>query len=186
MSFTSEAAPAARPTSIGTSPDTTPAATVIDAQTVVDGTVSTSHDLRVDGHLTGTLTCQGVLLVSEGAEVDATVEASSIVVAGTLSGSITCHGRLEIRSTGVVRGRVDTGRLIVVEGAVYEGKLRMDPSIDESELEDADREPAGSELPPAPESTGSYSFLRSFAPGTSAATPVDDALPGSRDDDEPE
>ncbi|MEX1158921.1 MAG: polymer-forming cytoskeletal protein [Thermomicrobiales bacterium] len=185
MSYTSEADPAARPTSIDNLTGTAATTTVIDANTVVDGTLSTSHDLRVDGQVTGTLTCRGVLLVTEGAEVDATVEASSIVVAGTLSGSITCHGRLDIRSTGIVRGRVDTGRLIVVEGAVYEGQLRMDPTAEAAELEVAGSEPLESEGAPATESTGSYSFLRSFAPGTSPSTPVDDALPASRDDEEP-
>jgi cytoskeletal protein CcmA (bactofilin family) len=186
MSFTSTAAPAAEPGSVRAASE---AATVIDANTVVDGMLSTSHDLRVDGRVTGTLMCDGVLHVAEGAEVDATVEAAGIVVAGSLSGAITCHGRLEIRATGTVRGRVETGRLIVVEGAVYEGQLRMDAApTDDAPAPELDAEPDEQEPEPAPpgQATGSYSFLRSFAPGTAPPRPADDVLPASPDEEEPE
>lgn len=185
MSFTSTSAQAAGPTPNGAAPVT---ATIIDANTVVDGTLSTSHDVRIEGRLTGTLLCHGVVNVAEGAEVDATVEAAGIVVAGILSGTITCHGRLEIRSTGTVRGRVETGRLIVIEGAVYEGQLRMDAP---SDIEDrpaalAAPESIEPESPPPGQGTGSYSFLRSFAPGGTPTRPADDVLPASPEEEEPE
>lgn len=183
MSFTSTAAPAAGSHSVGTAGT----ATVIDANTVVDGMLQTSHDLRVEGRVTGTLMCDGVVTVAEGAEIDATVEAAGIVVAGTLSGAITCHGRLEIRSTGVVRGRVETGSLIVVEGAVYEGQLRMDAPVEDISQSEPEFEAVEPESPPPGQaSSGSYSFLRSFTPGTASSRPAGDDLPGSPDDEEPE
>jgi cytoskeletal protein CcmA (bactofilin family) len=162
--------------------------TIIDANTVIDGTLSTSHDLRIDGRVTGTVMCDGVLHVTEGADVDATVEAAGIVVSGSLSGAITCHGRLEIRSTGAVRGRVETGRLIVVEGAIYEGQLRMDadqaepdpPTILPTQIAEPEAEPA-----PTGQATGSYSFLRSFTPGSTSVRQDDDDLPASPGDDDP-
>ncbi len=183
MSFTSTAAPGAGPTPIGTASGI---ATVIDANTVVDGTLSTSHDLRVEGRVTGTLMCNGVVHIAEGAEVDATVEAAGIVVAGTLSGAITCHGRLEIRSTGTVRGRVETGRLIVVEGAVYEGQLRMDAPSEIAPAAEPAPEAVEPESPLPGQGTGSYSFLRSFTPGGTPSRPADDVLPASPEDEEPE
>lgn len=185
MSFSSAAPQATSQPSSGTGQ---PSATIVDANTIIDGSLSTSHDLRIDGRVTGTLMCNGVLHVAEGAEVDATVEASSIIVGGTLSGEITCHGRLEIRSTGTVRGRVETGRLIVVEGAVYEGQLRMDaPVPDPAQEADSDAESTMVEVEPEPagQSTGSYSFLRSFAPGGAPSRSEEDDLPGSQDDEDP-
>ena len=183
MSFSTTAAPAAGPTSTGTTSETS---TVIDANTVIDGTLSTSHDVRVEGRVTGTLLCNGVVHIAEGAEVDATVEAAGVVVAGTLSGAITCHGRLEIRSTGTVRGRVETGRLIVVEGAVYEGQLRMDASVEPEQEPEPVAEEVEPESPPQGQGTGSYSFLRSFAPGGTPSRSTEDVLPASPDDEEPE
>lgn len=161
--------------------------TTIDANTVVDGTVSTSKDLRIEGRVSGSVLCDGVVYVAEGAEVDANVEASGIVVAGSLSGTIVCHGRLEIRSTGAVRGRVETGRLIVVEGAVYEGQLRMDASFEPADEATApDEDPVPQETPPPGQATGSYSFLRSFTPAGGNPRPADDVLPAAPDEEEPE
>jgi len=160
--------------------------TIIDANTVVDGTLSTSHDIRVEGRVTGTLLCNGVVHIAEGAEVDATVEAAGIVVSGTLSGEIACHGRLEIRSTGTVRGRVETGRLIVVEGAVYEGQLRMDAPAEVEPAPEPSPEEPEPESPPPGQATGSYSFLRSFTPSGAPSRPTDDVLPASPDEEEPE
>ena len=99
---------------------------LIDRHTTVDGTLATERDLRVDGQVLGSLQCGGVLFVAQGAEVDATVEAGTIVVSGMLSGTIICHGRLEIRPAGAVHGTVKTGTLVILEGAVYEGQLSMD------------------------------------------------------------
>jgi cytoskeletal protein CcmA (bactofilin family) len=161
--------------------------TVIDANTVVDGTRSTSQDLRIEGRVTGSVLCDGVVHVAEGAEVDANVEAAGIVVAGSLSGTIVCHGRLEIRSTGSVRGSVETGRLIVVEGAVYEGQLRMDATIEHEMPVEPDADVPEEPAPPPPgQATGSYSFLRNFTPTSGAARPADDVLPASPEDEEPE
>ena len=104
MSFPSTVAEHAGPGPVGTPSGPS---TVIDANTVVDGTLSTSQDLRIEGRVTGSVLCDGVIHVAEGAEVDANVEAAGIVVAGSLSGTIVCHGRLEIRTTGSVRGGCD-------------------------------------------------------------------------------
>jgi hypothetical protein len=103
-----------------------------------------------------------------------------------LSGAITCHGRLEIRSTGVVRGRVETGRLIVVEGAVYEGQLRMDAPAEMEPAPEPAVEDIEPDAPPPGQGTGSYSFLRSFAPGGTPSRSAGDDLPASPDDEEPE
>lgn len=147
-------------------------ATIIDDLTSFDGTLRTAGDLRIEGQVSGQVECQGTLIVAEGAILDAGVVAADIIVSGTLSGTITCHGRLDVRDTGVVRGRVETGRLAIQEGGVYEGHLTM-LAADEGAFEaDAppveasdDDEPAaavGEEDADADSST-TYSFFRSFA-----------------------
>jgi cytoskeletal protein CcmA (bactofilin family) len=162
-----------------TVPGVSSAATLIDASTTLDGTISTSGNLRIQGRVSGAITCSGVLEVVDGAEVDATIEAACVIVAGVLSGVITCRERLEIRETGVVRGKVETGRLIIVEGAVYEGQLRMEAALSHSAQTLDSPEPA------VQPSTGSYSFLRNFAPGASTTPTTVEELPAPPEDDEP-
>ena len=98
---------------------------IIDRHSKIDGTYNTARDLRIEGLLTGSVNCDGVLFIADGAIVDATVDAASVIVSGQLSGDIRCRGKLEITATGSVGGEVETAALVIVEGARYEGQIRM-------------------------------------------------------------
>jgi cytoskeletal protein CcmA (bactofilin family) len=98
---------------------------LIDRYSNFDGTFRSSRDLRIDGEVKGTIECQGTLLVAQGANVTAKVEAENITVAGDLNGDIRCRGRLQIMPSGRVRGKVQTETLVINEGAFYEGQLEM-------------------------------------------------------------
>ena len=99
---------------------------VFDRYSSFDGTFNLTRDLRVEGQVKGTITCQGTLFVAQGASVNATVDAENITVAGDLDGEIVCRGKLQILSTGKVHGKLTTASLVINEGAVYEGELVMD------------------------------------------------------------
>ena len=150
---------------------------VVDAHSEVEGTYNTSRDLRIEGHLTGSINCDGVLFVSDGADVDASVEAASIIVSGKLRGTIRCRGRLEITATGSVGGEVETASLVIVEGAHYEGQITM---LSGSEPTTAAPAPA----PEPEESPDSYSLLRRYA-STPAESRDDAPAATSSEEDEP-
>lgn len=151
---------------------------LIDRHTTVDGSLMTSYDLRVDGQVLGILQCDGTLYVSEGASVDAAIEAGNVVVAGAASGAIRCRGRLEIQSSGVVRAEVATASLVILEGAVFEGQIRMEaPPAMPASVDDV---PADDD---AAESNESFSFLRRFQADDSADA-ADPDLPAAGDEDE--
>jgi cytoskeletal protein CcmA (bactofilin family) len=98
---------------------------IIDRSSAFDGVLRTSRNLRVEGQAKGEIHCEGTLYVDEGAEVNARIVAANVSVAGNLSGEITCRGRLQILPTGRVSGKLATARLVIQEGAIYEGELRM-------------------------------------------------------------
>jgi cytoskeletal protein CcmA (bactofilin family) len=103
---------------------------LIDRSSAFDGVLRTARNLRVEGQAKGEVYCDGTLLVEEGGQVDARVVSANITVAGLLNGEVTCHGKLHILPTGRVTGRVATAALVIQEGAIYEGELRMS-NIDE-------------------------------------------------------
>lgn len=98
---------------------------VIDRFSTFDGSFHSSRDLRIEGEAKGTIECQGTLMVAQGANVTAKVEAEHVTVAGDLNGDIRCRGRLQIMPSGRVRGKVVTDTLVINEGAFYEGQLEM-------------------------------------------------------------
>jgi cytoskeletal protein CcmA (bactofilin family) len=101
------------------------AASLIDRYSAFDGEFRAQRDLRVEGEIKGTVTCDGTLFIAEGAAVSATVDAENVTVAGDLTGEIRCRGRLQILPSGRVRANVSTGALVIQEGAIYEGQLTM-------------------------------------------------------------
>lgn len=153
---------------------------LVDRHTKVDGAIETPHDLRVEGQVTGTLRCDGVLYVASGAEIDADVTATDAIVEGAVSGSITCSGRLEIRSTGTIRATVQTRRLIIHEGALLEGRLDMEAQETEADQNDAPSvsQPQAEGSTSTAEQISSYSYLRSFSSPSASARNDDTDLPG--------
>ncbi|MCC7021710.1 MAG: polymer-forming cytoskeletal protein [Thermomicrobiales bacterium] len=101
------------------------AASLIDRHSAFDGNFQSQKDLRIEGDVKGTISCDGTLFVAEGATVAATVEAEHISVAGDLTGEVRCRGRLQIMPSGRVRASVSTATLVIQEGAIYEGQLEM-------------------------------------------------------------
>ncbi|HET7095493.1 MAG TPA: polymer-forming cytoskeletal protein [Thermomicrobiales bacterium] len=108
------------------------ALSLIDRHSTFDGTFRSDRDLRIEGDVKGTVVCQGLLFIAEGATVHANIEAENVTIAGDLEGEIACRGRLQLLPSGRLRGKVATGSLVINEGAYYEGQLEMAAPDDRS------------------------------------------------------
>lgn len=100
-------------------------ASVVGPGSVWHGTLTVDGSLRIQGQVTGEILVRDAVHISEGAEVDAKVRAAVVVVAGHLRGEVEAAERLEISSTGRVQAELVTKALVVHDGAVVEGQLRM-------------------------------------------------------------
>lgn len=91
-----------------------------------NGTLKSEGSLQVHGRADGELHSATDLYVAEGAEVDASLHADSVVVAGLVRGKIEARSRLEVLPQGEVTGDVRSPKLIVHEGATISGQLKME------------------------------------------------------------
>lgn len=112
----------------------TPAATatsasVIAADAVWTGTLVTSGSVQVLGVVNGERIEAQRLEVAQGASVSATVVVGSCMIAGSVEGSLDCRERLAVAASGSLRGTVTAGALVVEEGALIAGNLRMRDSL---------------------------------------------------------
>lgn len=89
------------------------------------GEVKFAGAVRIDGHLEGELVCGEVLIIGEGAQVKAEIEVRSLEVSGQVEGNITARQRVELLGASRVTGKIRTPCLVVVEGAVFNGKCEM-------------------------------------------------------------
>ncbi|MGI8915678.1 MAG: bactofilin family protein [Chloroflexota bacterium] len=98
---------------------------VISRNSVFDGNYATDGDVRVEGEVRGDITCKGHVLICNGATVNAKISATSVAVAGRLSGEVTCTERFEAQPTARITSQISTPRLVIQEGAVVDGQIRM-------------------------------------------------------------
>jgi cytoskeletal protein CcmA (bactofilin family) len=98
---------------------------VISRNSVFDGNYATDGDVRVEGEVRGDITCKGNVLICDGATVNAKISATSVAVAGRLSGEVTCTERFEAQPTARITSQISTPRLVIQEGAIVDGQVRM-------------------------------------------------------------
>jgi cytoskeletal protein CcmA (bactofilin family) len=92
----------------------------------VIGDIAFADRLQVDGKTVGKLTSEsGTLIIGESGHVEAQVDVGVCVVHGSVHGNLIARSKLEIRRTGRVHGDVVTPVLLVEEGAVFNGAIRM-------------------------------------------------------------
>ncbi len=91
---------------------------------VVEGRITSSQDLRIDGKVDGTIEVgDHQLTVGARAAVKANLVAKSILISGTVIGNVTATERLDLQATGSVEGDITAPRLVMVDGAIVKGKV---------------------------------------------------------------
>jgi cytoskeletal protein CcmA (bactofilin family) len=127
-------------------------------------------EMKGDGHLMGSfqgeIECGGELLVGPDARVNANVRAMHVTISGLVAGNLVARGRLKITATGQLRGDAEVASLIVQEGGVHFGGLRVHP---EGVPETASDQPAPAPPPPA---GGTRKRVESHSTAGSAARPL--------------
>ena len=100
---------------------------LIGAGTEVNGDVSFTGGLRVDGVVRGNVTTAngetGTLVVSEHARIDGEIKVSHVVVNGAVNGPVTANDFLELQAKARVVGDISYRTLEMHLGAVVQGRL---------------------------------------------------------------
>lgn len=112
--------------------------TVLDQGTQVNGKLSFTAPTRIEGRLRGEVRSTDLLEIAKSAVVHGSIWAKRLVVAGEVRGQVLGAELVEIQAGGRVHGLIETRALTVVDGAIFEGDLRM--NLDE--LDEALESPA--------------------------------------------
>lgn len=104
-----------------------------------EGMLAFEGRVRVDGALKGTIVGDGVLVLGDGAEVEANVEVTTLIVrGGTLRGNVAARELIEIHPEGSVFGDIQAPEIDISKGCVFEGRCTMAPLAGAEESEDAE------------------------------------------------
>jgi len=100
--------------------------TVVGQGANLEGTVVSTGSLQVDGRVTGKISAEGDVMLSERSEVEADIFAANVLVAGSFTGNVTAKGRTELAATAHMKGNVTTRSLVIADGAVFSGQSIME------------------------------------------------------------
>jgi cytoskeletal protein CcmA (bactofilin family) len=100
---------------------------LIGAGTTIEGDITFTGGLRVDGRVRGNVVASdgksGTLVLSEQAQIEGEVRVSHVVINGTLVGPIHAAEYIELQSKANVTGDVYYKSLEMQVGAVLQGRL---------------------------------------------------------------
>jgi len=97
----------------------------LDDASEIEGRYTCSGTVMLDAKFRGEITAHDTLIIGAQAVVDATIEASILVVHGQLHGNVVASDRVEMKRGARVTGDIAAPVLLMEAGAVLDGRLRM-------------------------------------------------------------
>src|ERR1043165_3856547 len=98
---------------------------LVGAGTVVEGKLRTPGNMRIDGKVIGDITASQNVHVGSSGEVEGTITAKSITIGGKVKGTIVAQEKLVLESHAVIKGDIKAAKLVIDEGAQFDGKCVM-------------------------------------------------------------
>ena len=99
--------------------------TIISNGVKIEGKITSSGNIRVDGEILGDIISQSNVSVGESGQVNGQINASVITIGGKVSGTVKAKEKLILDSKGNLKGDIFTKILIVEAGAKFDGKSKM-------------------------------------------------------------
>ncbi len=99
--------------------------TILGTGTLFEGTLEFKKPLQINGSFVGEIISDGVLLISETADVKANITAKSVIIGGKVTGNVEATSKLSILTTGKLNGNIRTAKLEIADGVVFDGNCEM-------------------------------------------------------------
>ncbi|AEL24913.1 bactofilin family protein [Cyclobacterium marinum] len=93
--------------------------------TVIVGNIGSQGNIRVEGTVDGSLDSQQKIVIGESAKVNGDVRAQDVEISGEIKGDIYCSDSLYLKKTALIYGDIYTKKLIIENGAEFNGKCNM-------------------------------------------------------------
>lgn len=100
--------------------------TMVGKGSTFEGTMKVQSTLRVDGKIKGNVTASESLVIGKEGDINGDVVVRNAVIGGKLKGKLTASGKVVLEANSVLLGELRTAKLVIHEGAVFEGSCSMD------------------------------------------------------------
>lgn len=100
--------------------------TIIGRNTVIDGEISGTEPVIIEGTVKGRISLESTVTVAAEGIVEADIETPTVEVDGQVTGNIVASERVEIRAEGRMVGDIKSPRILIADGAGFKGHIDMD------------------------------------------------------------
>jgi cytoskeletal protein CcmA (bactofilin family) len=98
---------------------------LIAQETIIIGNILTQGNIRIEGRVEGALKSKNKIVIGDSAKVFGDIHALEAEVSGHIDGSIHCQGTLYLKKTAFINGDIFASKLIIENGALFNGKCQM-------------------------------------------------------------
>ena len=105
-----------------------PARNLIGDGTAIKGDIETGGDIRIDGHLIGSLKSNGKVIIGQTGVLEGDLICKQAEIAGIIKGTIKTEELTALKSTSKVEVDLSTKQLMIEVGAQFTGKCVMGQS----------------------------------------------------------
>ncbi|WP_269821692.1 bactofilin family protein [Haliangium ochraceum] len=99
-----------------------------------EGKLTFEGTVRIDGKLRGEVFSDDILIIGEGAYVEAEIDIGEVIIQGTLVGNVRASRGIEIHAPGRVKGDLTTPSLQIDKGVIFEGRSFMEQAASGSSV----------------------------------------------------
>lgn len=99
--------------------------TVLGKGAYFNGNLEFKDSLKINGSFIGSINAKGLLVIGEGAMIQANISTDSIVIFGTIKGDVIASEKVEMFSTGRVYGNIKSRKIKISDGVIFNGKCEM-------------------------------------------------------------
>lgn len=99
--------------------------TIISNGVKIEGKVTSTGSIRVDGALQGDLNAKGNVTVGEQGKINGEIIANLVTIGGNVVGTVNAREKLVLESKCVLKGDIITKVLVIEAGAKFDGKSNM-------------------------------------------------------------
>ncbi|MEW6363400.1 MAG: polymer-forming cytoskeletal protein [Acidobacteriota bacterium] len=109
----------------------------LDRGTEITGELRFQDLMRIDGKFKGKIQSTNMLVVGETGELDAEIEVGTMSISGKVEGTLKALQKIEIHAKGRVYGTLITPKLVIEEGALFQGKCEMETAVEQRPAQSA-------------------------------------------------
>lgn len=99
--------------------------------TIITGDVIGEGDFRVEGTINGTIQTPGKVVIGKTGVINGTLKSANADIEGQFSGQLILENMLALKSSAIVDGEVEVGRLSVEPGAAFNATCAMKGAVKE-------------------------------------------------------